>query len=158
MTLNRDDINELLTVTLENMYFEFRGEIYRQTDGLPMGASTSAILAILFMDKLETIALRSARLITNYRRYVDDIYFQTTNEEHAIQFQQLMNAQHSNIKFEIVKPTATPNGQTLSLLDFSVTITDQGTSSFEFYKKTPRNPCSYTNSPPSQANANVTSF
>ena len=48
-----------------------------------MGSSISGILAILFMDKLETIALSSHLMISPYKRYVDDIYLQTANEETA---------------------------------------------------------------------------
>ena len=39
-----------------------------------MESSISGILAILFMDKLETIALSSHLIISPYKRYVDDIY------------------------------------------------------------------------------------
>ncbi|KAK3754672.1 hypothetical protein QZH41_004531 [Actinostola sp. cb2023] len=46
-----------------------------------------------------------------------------------------MNQVHPRIKFEIEKPTGNPEGLSLSLLDFTVTITDQGPSTFEFYKK-----------------------
>ena len=48
-----------------------------------MGSSISGILAILFMDKLDTINLSSDLMISPYKRYVDDIYLQTTNEETA---------------------------------------------------------------------------
>ena len=50
-----------------------------------MGSSISGILAILFMDKLETIALSSDLLINPYKRDVDDIYPQMTNKETADQ-------------------------------------------------------------------------
>ena len=56
-----------------------------------MGSSTSGILAILFMDKLEQIALSSHRFISPYKRYVDDIYLQTANEEKANEFYDTMN-------------------------------------------------------------------
>ena len=39
------------------MYFSFRDQVFRQREGLPMGSSILGILAILFMDKLENIAL-----------------------------------------------------------------------------------------------------
>ena len=47
---------------------------------------------------------------------------------------------HPKIKFEIEKPTRTELGLSLSLLDFNVTITDDGNSTFEFYKKPAKNP------------------
>ena len=91
-----------------------------------MGSSISGIMAILFMDKLETIALSSHLLINPYKRYVDDSYLR----HHT------MNNLHPKLKFEIEKPKITPNGHKLSLkLDFKVTISKDGKSSFEFYKK-----------------------
>ena len=133
--LSKQDIADLLTVTLNNMYFSFNGQVFLQKEGLPMGSSISGILAILFMDKLETIAVSSHLSISPYRRDVDDIYLQTTGEEMADQFHHTMNSLHTKLKFEIEKPETTPNGLSLSLIDFKVTISEDGRSSFEFYKK-----------------------
>ena len=105
-----------------------------------MGSSISGILAILFMDKLETIALSSHLSISPYRRYVDHIYLQITGEDMADQFHHTMNNLHPKLKFEIEKPETTPNGLSLSLLDFKVTISKDGKSSFEFYKKSAKKP------------------
>lgn len=49
--LSRRDIADLLNVPLPNMYFTFEDRKFYQVEGLPMGSSTSGILAILFMDK-----------------------------------------------------------------------------------------------------------
>ena len=133
--LSRHDIAELLNVTLHNMYFIFEDRLFRQSEGLPMGSSISGILAILFMDKLESIALTSYRLISPYKRYVDDLYLQTTNEEKANEFHSAMNSLHPRLKCEIEKPTMSQEGLFLSLLDFKVTISANGESSFEYYKK-----------------------
>jgi len=92
------------------------------------------------MDRLETIVLSSHLSISPYRRYVDDIYLQTTGEEMADQFLYTMNNLHPKLKFEIEKPEITPNGPSLSLLDFNVTISKDGKSSFEFYKKIAKKP------------------
>ena len=94
--LSRLDVTELLNVTLI-----FEDCIFCQTEGLPMGSSISGILAILFVDKLEQIALSSHRFISPYKRYVDDIYLQTTNEEKANEFHDTMNGLHLRLKFEI---------------------------------------------------------
>ena len=51
-----------------------------------------------------------------------------------------MNNLHPKLKFEIEKPEITPSGHSLSLLDFKVTISKNGKSSFEFYKKTAKKP------------------
>ena len=101
-----------------------------------MGSNISAILVILFMDRLQTIAPFSHLSISPYKRYVDDIYLQTTSEDMADQFHSTMYNLHPKLKFEIEKPEITPNGHSLSLLNFKVTISKDGRSSFEFYKKT----------------------
>jgi len=99
--LSKQDITDLLTLTLNNMYFSFNGQVFRQKEGLPIGSSISGILAILFMDKLETIALFSHLSISPYRRYVDDIYLQTTGEEMADRFHHTMNSLHPKLKFGV---------------------------------------------------------
>ena len=71
-----------------------------------------------------------------FLRYVDDIYLQTTGKEMANRFHHTMNSLHPKLKFEIEKPETTPSGLTLSLLDFKVTVSEDGRRSFEFYKKT----------------------
>ena len=65
-----------------------------------MGCNISGILAILFMDRLETIALSSHLSISPHRRCVHDLYLQTTGEEMADQFH------HAGIE---IKTTALEN-------------------------------------------------
>ena len=96
-----------------------------------MGSSFSGILAILLMDKLESIALFIAP---------NDIYLLTTDEETADHFHDVINNVHPNLKFEIEKLEITSNGLSLSLLDFKVTISKDGYSPFEFYKKLAKKP------------------
>ena len=64
----------------------------------------------------------------------------TTGEEMADQFHYTMNNLHPKLKFEIEKSEITPDGLSLSLLDFKVTISKDGKSSFEFYRKTAKKP------------------
>ena len=71
------------------MYFSFRDHVFLL--GLPMGSNISAILAILFMDKLGIIALSSHLMISPYKRNVDYIYLQTINEEAADHFHHIIN-------------------------------------------------------------------
>ena len=103
-------------------YFCFNGRVFRQKEGY-LGSNISGILEILFMDRLEIIALSS-------HLYVDDIYLQTTGEEMADQFHSTMNNPQWNWKTR-------NNTQclSLSLLDSNITISKDGKSSFEFYKK-----------------------
>ncbi len=139
-SLTAADLEELLTVTLTNTFFTFKSNIYLQIQGLPMGSSISGILAIVFLDRLEKMTVMQDLRINPYTRYVDDAYLQTTNEEQADEIHKNMNQLHPCIKFEIEKPTETPEGNKISLLDFSVTITKDGDSTFEFYKKKAKKP------------------
>ena len=120
--LSKQHIIDLLTVTLNKMYFSFNGQVFRQNEGLPMSSSISGILAILSMDRLETIALSSHLSISPYRKYADDIYLQTTCEEMVDQFHHTVNNLQPKLKFGIAKPETTHNGLSLSLLDFKVTM------------------------------------
>ena len=78
--LSNHDIAELLNVTLYNMFFTFEDRIFRQSKGLPMGSSISGILALLFMDKWERIALSSYRLISPHKRY-EDTWMTSTSKQ-----------------------------------------------------------------------------
>ena len=158
INFSKQDVSDLLQVMLNNMYFSFRDQVFRQREGSPMGSSISGILAILFMDKLETNALSSQLMISPSKRYVDDIYRQTTNEETADRFHHIINNVHPNLKFEIEKPETTPSGLSLLLFDFKVTISKDGNSSFEFYKKPAKNPYSSTINHLFLPNPNSTSF
>jgi hypothetical protein len=133
--LTARDLQDLLTIALNNTYFTFNSKVYLQIQGLPMGCSISSVLARLFMDKLERMTLSQHLLIDPYKCFVDDMYLQTEDENQADNIHRNMNQLHPRIKFEIEKPIKTPEGKTLSLLDFSVTITNEGDASFEFYKK-----------------------
>lgn len=95
-----------------------------------MSCSATGILAIFFMDRLENIALSSHRFIRHYKRYTCGRHLQTTNE-----FHQTINSVHPKIEFEIEKPTPSTKCLSLSLLDFTITISDNGESLFEFYTK-----------------------
>ena len=48
--LDHNDVGKLLNVVLSNDYFTFDDVTYQQINGLAMGNSVSAILAILYMD------------------------------------------------------------------------------------------------------------
>jgi hypothetical protein len=137
--LSTNDILKLLKAVLTNTYFTFNDKIFHQISGLAMGSSVSAILAILFMHTLETQALSSIRLqniqIDCYGRYVDDSYLIVKDLNAADRTLTIFNSINENIKFEIEFPSA---NNSLSLLDFKVTIGSEGEASFEFYKKAAR--------------------
>jgi hypothetical protein len=89
---------------LEQNYFQFDQQYYKQTEGLVMGAPTSAILAETFIQHMEHKQLypilRTHEIIAHYK-YVDIMYDQNkTNIEQILN--EFNNIQQS-IKFTIEK-------------------------------------------------------
>lgn len=63
----------LTKVCLDQSYFQFRGEFYRQKDGLAMGLCLSPFLCNLFMITVEEKLKQNPLFPRFYHRYVDDI-------------------------------------------------------------------------------------
>lgn len=128
------EICHLLETLTKHFCFMFNGSMFKQKRGLPMGAPTSGLLAILFMDSLEKrhIHLQSIGL---YSRYIDDIFILTTSEQEAKEIFDKFNTTDINIKFTIEYPTSDLSSNTLSLLDTQLTINEDGSYNTNFYKK-----------------------
>ena len=58
--LSAAEITDLLEVCLASNYFSFRGKYYRLADGVAMGSPVSSVVANLFMEDLEEVAIRTA--------------------------------------------------------------------------------------------------
>ena len=55
--INLDNIEEALEFVANNYFVQHNGRIYRQKEGVPMGAHYSPLLAIIYMNHIETQAL-----------------------------------------------------------------------------------------------------
>jgi hypothetical protein len=96
-----------LEIILEQNYYEFNKQFYKQTEGLTMGAPTSAILAEIYIHNIEHKQLYPVllkRKIIGYFRYVDDILIiynkkKTNIDETIAEF----NKQGTNIRFSMEK-------------------------------------------------------
>jgi DNA-binding cell septation regulator SpoVG len=82
----KNEILDFLNVTLKQNYVQHNGHLYKQDNGLAMGAPSSAIVTEIFMQYLEhtiTVDILKKYQIIDYYRYVDDILIiysaQTTN-------------------------------------------------------------------------------
>jgi hypothetical protein len=58
--LSAQKITELLQLCLKSNYFSYNGEFYEQRQGAAMGSPVSAIVANLYMEFFEELALRLA--------------------------------------------------------------------------------------------------
>ena len=99
--LTATDIGLLLKAVLQNVFFAHGDHLYKQVNGLAMGASVSGILAITFMHSLEKNIVASGLRFALYARYVDDVFMLTTNRDEAERIVSYMNNLHSGIRFTV---------------------------------------------------------
>lgn len=93
----------IVQVVLNENYFWHENELYKQPDGLAMGAPTSSLLSEVFLQSLEHNSIYKILIELNieaYIRYVDDILIvydnQVTDIAHMLS---LFNNLHPNITF-----------------------------------------------------------
>ena len=61
-TLEVEDICELTEVCLKSTYFQYQDSYYEQTEGAAMGSPLSPIMANIYMEHFEEMAVESAQL------------------------------------------------------------------------------------------------
>ena len=59
-TLSPDRVADLLEMCLKPTYFSYGGEFFEQREGAAMGSPISAVVADLYMEFFEELALRTA--------------------------------------------------------------------------------------------------
>ena len=129
---------KLLNTVFSLTYFHYKGQVYRQIAGLPMGCAVSGIVAIIFMEAIEKTALDQFDRCPIYARYVDDCYTLVRNVDEARELQACLDSQHRNIKFELENCRYEDQSTALSLLDLTININTEGEVSFDFYAKEAR--------------------
>ena len=89
----------LLEFCLKNTYFKFNGKFYEQKEAAAMGSPISPIVDNLFMEDLETKAIRTSSTPPKiWRRFVDDT-FTIIKKKNKNSFLQHLNSIHPSIKF-----------------------------------------------------------
>ena len=102
-TIPIPQLMELTELCLRTTYFQFQDTFFEQSDGAAMGSPLSPIVANLYMEHLEEIALQTApsppRL---WLRYVDDTFVIWTHGQNELErFHEHLNSQHPNIQFTV---------------------------------------------------------
>lgn len=85
-------------ITLEATEFKFQSHIYKMVRGLPMGVSTSPVIACLVTTNMLLDALSVIGPVTFICKYVDDILL-VTDKENAGDFVDILNL-HDTLKFK----------------------------------------------------------
>ncbi|BES96231.1 ankyrin 2,3 unc44 [Nesidiocoris tenuis] len=116
-SLPRDVYMEILKFCVENAYFQFDGNFYRQISGLPMGDCLSPILAEIVVNDLLNCTLRSNPQLEVLFRcvYVDDSFW-IVRREHVQPLLQALNNYHERVQFTL----EVENNSCLRFLDVMV--------------------------------------
>ena len=72
LNLSIMDLVDFLRASTKDQLFQFNGQLYEQTDGVPMGSLLGPLLANVFMGSIAETLEREGKMPSFYNRYVDD--------------------------------------------------------------------------------------
>ena len=133
--LSVDDILDLLEFVCDSTYFQFEGQLYKQCFGTAMGSPVSPIIANLFMEHQEQLALQNCppeMKPSFWYRYVDDIG-ESVKEDQADNLTAYLNTvdKTGNIKYT----SEHEQDRTLPMLDVKMTVTNTNRIKTTVYRK-----------------------
>ena len=129
--LTADHKTHLLSLCLRSTYFMYRGEHYQQQDGAAMGSPISPVVANIYMEMFEDLALRTTARLRMWRRYVDDT-FCVMNKQHTQSFLDHLNSLRPTIQFTMELER---DGK-LPFLDTLLTRREDGRVNIGIHRKT----------------------
>ena len=92
---------KLLEFTLTNCIFCFNRKFYKQLQGAAMGLPVSPVIAYIYIEYFESLAIPPSPTLTKlWFRYVDDVY-SATRKDQASELQEHLNSIDPHIKFTI---------------------------------------------------------
>ena len=107
MGLNKNEVMGLLKLVLENCVLSFQDKFYKQLHGAAMGSPCSPVVANIYMEYFEELALgpEVPVPITEWKRYVDDVFSIIPKGKRDILLNYL-NSIDPHIKFTVEQPNA----------------------------------------------------
>ena len=124
---------EKLTFCAETTYFEMGSDIYWQEEGLAMGSPLSPVLANIYMEYFEEMALGSIPLNPSmWLRYIDDTFILWPHQEDVQILMNHVNSIRPSIQFTMEKE----QDNKLSFLDVLITPTEHGFCTSVYRKPT----------------------
>ncbi|XP_063629974.1 uncharacterized protein LOC134801365 [Cydia splendana] len=123
----------LLEHCLEGNYFLYQGQFYLQVDGVAMGSPVAPVIANIWMEHFEELALRSGpSVITMWKRYVDDVFcILKGNADTVEHFVGHLNSIHPKVKFTFEMEC----DRSLPFLDVKLRVKPDGTLAHSVYRK-----------------------
>ena len=120
--LQKNEVMSLLKLVLENCVFSFQGNFYKQLHGASMGSPCLPIVANIYMEYFEDLALGPELPIPikEWKRYVDNIFSIIPKGKRDI----LLNSIDPHIKFTVEQPNTegaipTQHGRSHTILGHS---------------------------------------
>ena len=103
--LEKDEVMQLLKLVLENCVFTFQDKFFKQLHGATMGSPCSPVVANIYMEYFESLALgpKLPIPVKDWKRYVDDVFsiIPKGNQDKMLQY---LNSIDPHIKFTIEQP------------------------------------------------------
>ena len=101
------EVMSLLKLVLENCVFTFQNRFYKQLHGTAMGSPCSPVVANIYMEYFENMALGPELPvpIKDWKRYVDDV-FSIIPKGNCDNLLKYLNSIDPHIKFTIEQPNA----------------------------------------------------
>jgi hypothetical protein len=101
--MEKDIMEKLLIICVQQSIFQFNGNYYDQIDGVSMGSPLGPLFANIFMDNFEKKHMKELQKygVKIWYRYVDDIFSVIENNINTNEILVFLNNQHPNIKFTI---------------------------------------------------------
>ncbi|XP_033097623.1 uncharacterized protein LOC117101698 [Anneissia japonica] len=131
--LNPQQINDLLLQCLVCTNFKWLDQFFEQTEGTAMGSPLSLVIANIFLEEFEQLALLSVTKQPKlWLRYVDGTFIIGQHSKVYLDgFIDHLNSQHKSIMFTMEEE----HNRSLTFLDVLVTRPDAGTWSHAVYRK-----------------------
>ena len=133
-TLSVESVKKLLHLCLTSTYFMWNGRSYEQKEGATMGNPLSPVVANIYMEHFEELALESAEVKpATWLCYIDDT-FVVWNEgrDKLLDFLEHLNSIRPSIQFTV----ELEENRKLPFLDVKVTRRDDRLSTSVYRKKT----------------------
>ena len=129
--LSPERITELLDVCLRSTYFSYQDTFYKQREGAAMGSPVSAVVANLYMEFFEDLAIGSSPVKPRmWSRYVDDTFFILKKGEDSILLTHL-NSVRPSIQFTV----EVEEKSSLPFLDCEVVRGVEGSLNIKVFRK-----------------------